>query len=228
MKLIGALASPYVARVVMFADLKGIELPLEPVPGGMGSDEYKAINPIGKIPSLTVDGKCIAESEVICEYLESAYPDPALLPGDPMGQAQSRMISRITDFYVAPHNTPLTRMRTRGERDQAIIDNGVAEFAKAFSYIDHFMGPGPFAVGDSPTMGDCALVPFIVMLKRSVFANFPEVTDPTEAGGRIADWWQAVQDHPVCKKNADEYDVALEAFLKWLYEMLAKRAEAGT
>ena len=228
MKLIGARASPYVARVVMVANLKGIEMPLEPVPGGMGSDEYKAINPIGKIPSLTVDGQCIAESEVICEYLESAYPDPSLLPDDPMGQAQSRMISRITDFYVAPHNTPLTRMRSRGERDQAIIDNGVAEFAKAFSYIDHFMGAGPFAVGDAPTIGDCALVPFIVMLKRSVFSNFPEVADPTEAGGRIADWWQAVQDHPVCKKSADEYDVALEAFLKWLYEMLAKRAEAGT
>jgi len=227
MKILGALASPYVARVVMFANLKGIEIPMEPAPGGMGSDEYKAINPIGKIPSLVVDGQCIAESEVICEYLESAYPDPALLPSDPMQQAQSRMISRITDFYVAPHNTPLTRMRSRGERDQAIIDNGVAEFAKAFSYIDHFMGSGPFAAGDSPTIGDCALVPFVVMLKRSVFANFPEVADPTEAGGRIADWWQAIQNHPVCKKSADQYDVALEAFLKWLYEMLAKRAEAG-
>lgn len=227
MKLIGALASPYVARVVMFANLKGIDIPMEPAPGGMGSDEYKEINPIGKIPSLVVDGKCIAESEVICEYLESAYPEPPLLPSDPMDQAHSRMISRITDFYVAPHNTPLTRMRARGERDQAIIDNGVAEFAKAFSYVNFYMGPGPFAAGDSPTIGDCALVPFIIMLKRSVFANFPEIADPTEAGGRIADWWQAIQAHPVCKSSADEYDVALEAFLKWLHEMLAKRAQEG-
>ena len=113
MKILGALASPYVARVVMFANLKGIEIPMEPAPGDMGSDEYNAINPIGKIPSLVVDGQCIAESEVICEYLESVYPDPALIPADPMQQAQSRMISRITDFYVAPHNTPLTRMRSR-------------------------------------------------------------------------------------------------------------------
>lgn len=227
MKLLGALASPYVARVVMFADLKGIEIPMEPAPGGMGSDEYKAINPIGKIPSLVVDGHCIAESEVICEYLESAYPEPPLLPSDPMEQAHSRMISRITDFYVAPHNTPLTRMRSRGERDQSIIDNGVAEFAKAFSYVEFYMGPGPFAAGDAPSIGDCALVPFIIMLKRSVFAHFPEIRDPTEGGGRIAEWWQAIQDHAICKKSADEYDVALEAFLKWLHEMLAKRAREG-
>lgn len=227
MKIIGALASPYVARVVMFANLKGIEIPLEAAPGGMGSDEYKAFNPIGKIPSLEVDGQCIAESEVICEYLESAYPEPALMPSDPMLQANSRMISRITDLYVAPHNTPLTRMRSRGERDEAIIETGVAEFSKAFSFVDHFMGPGPFAAGDSPSLGDCALVPFIIMLKRSVFANFPEIADPTEAGGRIAEWWQAIQAHPVCKESADEYDVALEAFLKWLHEMLAKRAQQG-
>ncbi len=226
MKLIGALASPYVARVVMFADLKGIELPMEPAPGGMGSDEYKAFNPIGKMPSLDVDGQYIAESEVICEYLESVCPEPALLPADPMGQAQSRMVSRMTDLYVAPHNTPLTRMRDPANRDQAVVDKAAEEFAKAFSYLEHFMGPGPFAVADTPTMGDCALTPFIVMLKRTVFPNFHEVPDPTEAGGRLTAWWQAIQSHPVCKKSADDYDEALEVFLKWLYDMLAKRQQA--
>ena len=48
MKLYGSLASPYVARVVMVADLKGINLEMVPAPGGMGSDEYKAINPTGE------------------------------------------------------------------------------------------------------------------------------------------------------------------------------------
>jgi glutathione S-transferase len=223
MKLIGALASPYVARVVMFADLKGIALPLEPAPGGMGSDEYKAFNPIGKIPSLDVDGQCIAESEVICEYLESAYPEPALLPGDPMGQAQSRMVSRMTDLYVAPHNSGLVRMKDPAKRDQAVIDKAATEFAKAFTYLDFFMGPGPFAVADRPTMGDCALTPFIVLLKRTVFPHFDEIPDPTEGQGRLATWWQAVQSHPICKKSADDYDESLESFLKWLMEMLAKR-----
>ena len=226
MKLIGALASPYVARVVMFADLKGIELPMESAPGGMGSDEYKAFNPIGKIPSLEVDGHCIAESEVICEYLESVYPEPALLPADPMAQAQSRMIARMTDLYVAPHNTPLTRMRDPANRDQAVVDKAAGEFAKAFSYLEHFMGLGPFTAADTPTMGDCALTPFIVMLKRTIFPYFDEVPDPTEAGGRLTAWWQAIESHPVCKKSADDYDEALEVFLKWLWDMLAKREQA--
>ena len=58
MKLYGAIASPYVARVVMLARLKGIDLPLERAPGGgLRSDEYRAFNPIGRMPSLEVDGR---------------------------------------------------------------------------------------------------------------------------------------------------------------------------
>ncbi len=224
MKLYGALASPYVARVVMFADLKGIEIPMESAPGGMGSDEYKKINPIGKIPALEVDGTYIVESTVICEYLESVHPEPAAIPTDPLLQAQSRMIARMTDLYIAPHNSPLSRMRATADRDQAVIDTQAAEFAKGFAYLEAFMGTGTFAAGDTPSLGDCALAPFIGMLKRTVFANFEEVADPTEGNGRLAIWWQTLQDHPVCNKNIVAYDEALESFLKWLYDMLAKRA----
>ena len=119
MKLYGSLASPYVARVAMFASLKGIDLPMEPPPGGMGSDEYKQINPTGKIPSLEVNGHCIAESEVICEYLEGVHPEPPLIPADPLGRAQTLMISRMTDLYIAPHNTPLRNQKDPAGRDQA-------------------------------------------------------------------------------------------------------------
>ena len=223
MKMYGSLASPYVARVAMFADLKGIELPMEPAPGGMGSDEYKQFNPTGKIPSLEADGHCIAESTVICDYLESRFPEPALIPADPLEQACTRMIARMTDLYIAPHNTPLSRMRKPEQRDQAVIDQQAAEFVKGFALIEHFMGPGPFAVGVTPTLGDCALAPFIGMLKRTVFANFEEVPDPTTGSGRLADWWQALQDHPECRRNIDAYDASLESFLKWLYDMLDKR-----
>lgn len=223
MKLYGALASPYVARVAMFADLKGIDLPMEAAPGGMGSDEYKRFNPTGKIPSLDDDGRCIAESTVICDYLEARFPEPALIPLDPLAAAQSRMVARMTDLYIAPHNTPLQRMRKPEDRDQSVVDRQADEFAKGFSYVENFMGPGPFAVGESPTLGDCALAPFVGMLKRTVFANFAEVRDPTTVPGRLADWWAALQDHAVCAANVAAYDEALESFLKWLHDMLAKR-----
>jgi glutathione S-transferase len=198
---------------------------MEPAPGGMGSDEYKAINPTGKIPALEIDGprgrQCIAESTVICEYLEAVYPQPALIPAEPIAQAQTRMIARMTDLYIAPHNTPLNRMGPN--RDEALIAQQAALFAKGFHYIESFMGPGPFAVADAPTLGDCALAPFIIMLKQNIFTNFPEVINPTEGNGRLAEWWRAVQSHPGCRKSLDHYTVELEKFLQWLRERMAQR-----
>lgn len=225
MKLWGSIASPYVARVTMFARIKGIELPSEPAPGGLGSPEYKRINPTGKIPALEVDGRIIPECEVICEYLHDCYPDRPGMPAEPMLRAHSRAISRITDLYVAPHNTPLRPHKDPARRDQAVVDAVAAEFAKAFGYVAHFMGPGPFAAGDTPSIGDCALAPFIGMLQQTVFPYFEEIPDPTVSNPRIKRWWEALQGHAECKASVDEYAAELEKFLQHLARVMAQRAQ---
>jgi len=207
----------------MFARLKGIELDSAPAPGGLGSDEYKVINPTGKIPSLEHDGQLIAECEVICEYLEDLGLGNPAMPSDPLERAQSRIISRVTDLYVAPHNTPLRPHRDPANRDQTVVDAVANEFAKAFVYVEHFMGKGPFAAGSTPSIGDCALAPFIGMLQQTVFPYFEEIPDPTVSSPRIKDWWQALQTHPECKASVDEYEQELEAFLKRLAKLMAER-----
>ena len=224
-KLWGSIASPYVARVTMFARLKGLELDMQKAPGGMGSDEYKKINITGKIPALEHNGNIIAECETICEYLDDAFPENPVAPASPMLRANSRMISRITDLYVAPHNTPLRAQRDPAKRDQAVVDAVAKEFAKAFSYVEHFMGPGPFAAGDQPSIGDCALAPFICLLQQTVFPYFNEIPDPTESSPRIKRWWQAIHEHSAAKAGVEEYDTALREFLEYLNNLMAQRAK---
>lgn len=215
MKLLGAVASPYVTRALMFARLKGVDLPLEDVPtGSPRSPEYRKLTPIGKIPSLVVGDKVLAESEVICEYIEDMHPEPSGFPADPMDRATSRLISRITDLYIAPHTGTMFRQMNPATRDQAVVDTAAEEFAKGFGYIEHFMGPGPFCVGDTPSLGDCSLAPYIMLLKKTVFSNFSEVPDPTEGTGRLAVWWQAVQGNEICKATVDEYATAVDGFMK--------------
>jgi glutathione S-transferase len=224
-KLWGSIASPYVARVTMFARLKHLELDIEKAPGGMGSDEFKKINITGKIPALEHNGHVIAECETICEYLDDAFAEPKVAPAEPMLRANSRMIARITDLYVAPHNTPLRPHKDPANRDQAVVDSVAKEFEKAFSYVENFMGPGPFAAGDKPGIGDCALAPFICLLQQTVFPHFDEIPDPTESNPRIKLWWEAMNQHPEAKAGYEEYDQALREFLVYLNNLMAQRAK---
>lgn len=216
MKLYGALASPYVARVMLFAKLKGIDVPSAELPGGRPSaPEYKAFTPIGKIPSLDVDGKCIPESETICEYLEDAYPNPSGLPADAFGRAQSRTVSRVVDLYMAPISSELARQVNPGNRDQAVVDKNAEALAKVWTYLESYMGDGPFAVGDKPTLGDCALGPHMAMFKVLVFANFADIPDPTLSDGRLKTWWDAMQNHAVCRPLLDDYTVAFDKMMAY-------------
>lgn len=216
MKLYGALASPYVARAVLFAQLKGVDLPYGETPGGRpNSDEYKAFNPIGKIPSLDVDGYCIPESETICEYLEDAYPEVSGLPADPIGKAQSRTISRIVDLYLSPISGALARQVNPANRDDAVVAENAATLAKVVSHLEHFMGAGPFVAGDKPTLGDCALGPHMAMFKVLVFDSFEGIPNPVEQGGRMQVWWEAMQGHDVCKPLLDDYAIAFDKMMAY-------------
>ena len=45
--------------------------------------KYLKLNPKGLVPTLVHDGNAIAESTLICEYLDDAFPEPPLKPADP-------------------------------------------------------------------------------------------------------------------------------------------------
>jgi glutathione S-transferase len=216
MKLYGALASPYVARVLLFAQIKGVDLEQAALPGGSpGSPDYRLFTPIGKIPSLDVDGKCIPESETICEYLEDVFPEKPGLPADAFGRAQSRTISRIVDLYLAPISGALARQVNPEKRDAEVVAKNAEDLAKVWTYLEHFMGDGPFAVGSEPTLGDCALGPHMAMFKVLVFDNFAEIPDPTTQGGRIQVWWHAMQSDDTCRVLLDDYAVAFEKMMAY-------------
>lgn len=216
MKLYGGIASPYVARVVMFARVKGIDLPLAEAPGGnIKSPEYLKLNPMGKMPTLDVDGRGIGESTIICDFLEDAGGGAPGLPADAFERARSRLVARIVDLYLMPHVSPLFRQMNPAKRDAAVVTAAAKEIAKAYGYAEQVMGPGPFCVGATPTLGDCALATGTEMLKTVLGAGFTEVPDPV-AAGRLATWWQAVQGHAACGPVLADHGKAFGGFVKMM------------
>jgi len=213
--LYGDPASPYVTRVIIQAALKGISLRRPPVPGGNPrSAAFHALNPIGKVPLLVqADGTRLPESAVIAEYLEERYPEPALLPSAPWPRAVSRLVARITDCYISPSFRPLLPHLDPQARNPAAVAGQAETLARAFRALGHYMLPGTFCAGDAPSVGDCALAPYLQLLKNVIFPAFPEIPDPTLPPGRLADWWQAVSGHREFGACLREYDQAVSRFM---------------
>jgi len=59
--------------------------------------EYLALNPDGVVPTLVHDGQPVRESSIINEYIDEAFPGPALSPADPLRRARMREFARLCD-----------------------------------------------------------------------------------------------------------------------------------
>src|SRR5215475_6432781 len=68
MKLYGTPISPFTRKAMVIAHELGLKLDVVPRP--QDQDEFRRINPLGKIPALVLnDGSVLIDSPVICEYL---------------------------------------------------------------------------------------------------------------------------------------------------------------
>ena len=70
--------------------------------GDQKDPEYLKLNPNGYVPTLVHDGFVVCESTVICEYLDDAFPAPALKPADAHGRARMRGFTKFIDAAIFP------------------------------------------------------------------------------------------------------------------------------
>ena len=80
LKVYGVHGSPFVRKVFIALDFKGIAYEIVPQMPFARDAEYLKINPLGKVPTLVDGDLTLGDSKVICQYLEEAYPEPALYP----------------------------------------------------------------------------------------------------------------------------------------------------
>ncbi len=213
MKLYGSLVSPYVARVVLAARAKGLDLaPEAPPGGGIKSPEYLALNPMGKMPVLEDGGKYLAESAVILEYLEEAQPQKPLMPAAPLDRAQVRLIARMADLYIATQSGPFFRNMNPAARNEAEVEGAKKALGKALADLEHFVSAGgPWLTGKTLTLADCTVLPTMLMT-AGIVAGFG-VKDPFEGLPKLSAWWRHAQSDPFTGPFCKEYLAAMQAFL---------------
>ncbi|MBI3916349.1 MAG: glutathione S-transferase family protein [Betaproteobacteria bacterium] len=125
--------------------------------GEQKTEAYLRINPRGKVPALSIDGKVITENTAILTYLARRFPEKELMPGDPVEEA--RCIATMAWFSNIVHPSYQRQMRperfAEGEAAQATVkDMGRKSFWANCQEIDSMLQGRNWIMGDSYSLAD--------------------------------------------------------------------------
>lgn len=126
--------------------------------------EFLALNPAGDVPVLIeTDGTTLANSNVICEYLEEVYPEVNLLGHDPVQRAETR---RLVGWFDVKFNREVTdnlvgeklmkRFLHLGEPSGPSIRAGHANIHYHLDYIGYLTDKRNWLAGDNFSLADLA------------------------------------------------------------------------
>ena len=110
MKLYGYWRSGAAYRVRIALNLKGITYEHVGVHllrdgGEQNAPAYRVLNPQGRVPCLVLDGGTVLiQSPAILEWLEETFPEPPLLPKDPVQRAKVRGLAALIGCDIHPLN----------------------------------------------------------------------------------------------------------------------------
>ncbi len=159
-------------RVRIVLNLKRLPYEYVAIPS-LSSEDYRRINPQGLMPALEVDGQIVTQSMAIIELLEELFPEPSVLPDDPMLRAEARSFAQLIAADLHPINN--NRIR-RYLSDVLSADEGQVRawyhhwVAKAFAALDAQLAqrtkPFPFCFGEQPGLADACLVPQVDNARR--------------------------------------------------------------
>lgn len=175
-RIIGSFLSPYVRKVLVALDLKGIPYEIDPIVPFYGDDRFAAASPVRRIPVLIDDRVTLADSTVICEYLNERHPQPPLLPADVAQRAQARWLEEYADtrmgevFIWRLFNQLVIGPFVWGRpTDQAVVDRALAEdVPEILDYLERQVPADGFLFGDVSIADVAIACPF----RNAKFARF--------------------------------------------------------
>jgi glutathione S-transferase len=164
--------SPYCRKVRLVLVEKRLPFELRTEKVWERRHDYLDLNPAGTVPTLLEDnGLPVADSGVICEYLEEAYPDSSLL-GQTLGErVEVRRLVAWFDGKFAEEVTRnlngekyLKRMAGRGQPDAGALRAGYGNLRDHLHYIGWLAETRKWLAGGNISLADFAAAAHLSVL----------------------------------------------------------------
>ena len=156
--LCGFPVSNYYNKVKLALLEKGVPFTEEVVLTQSQDDGVLSASPLGKIPFIRTEHGALSESQAILDYIEAAWPQPALLPIDAFAAAKVRELTTYIDWHLEMTARQLYGVAFFGAeplsaanlaRIRKQLETQIAAFKKLAKF-------SPYVAGDSFTQADCA------------------------------------------------------------------------
>jgi len=157
--IVSAGTCPFAQRTRMVLLEKRVDFSLTEIDLDAKPDWFLEISPYAKVPVIRHGGTIVWESAVINEYLEEVYPEPALLPRDPVRRAQARIWIDFANTRMVPHVYKL--MLRQDEEGQALHRRRLTEAVLAMEQGLRDLSSGPYWLGAEPSLVDFTFFPHV-------------------------------------------------------------------
>lgn len=178
------LGEPYDTQIVDYADL--------------GSDSYRAVNPMAKVPAIRHRGQIVTECAAICAYLADDFPDAGLGPRDGEKADYYRWMFFAAGPVEAAVSNKAMGWEPTPERERMF---GYGNFDRTISTLDQLFSSRDYVCGDRFTAADVYVgsqlmfpMQFGLIDKRDSFARYADrlqARDAYKRAGEIDDKAQA-------------------------------------
>jgi len=155
------------------------ELPYSSVVKNLRAGEHRLadflqISVQGFVPALGLDdGAVLVQSVAIIEYLDEMYPNPPLLPAEPLARARVRALAQAITSDIHPLNNlrVLRYLEQKLILDQTTRDSWYRHWVEVgFESLERWLrkdaATGRFCHGSAPTLADICLVPQVFNARR--------------------------------------------------------------
>ncbi|MBK1635298.1 FtsZ-binding protein FzlA [Rhodovulum adriaticum] len=188
--------SPFCRKVRLVLAEKKIEVELVEERYWERDSDFLRRNPAGKVPVLRMDGRTMAESHAICEYIEETNPEPRLMPATP---AERYEVRRLIGWFDDKFHTEVTanllyervnkKITGQGYPDSRNVKAGLRASKYHLDYMGWLLDQRRWLAGDAMTLADFAAAAHLSSLDYIADVDWTR-------NANVKDWYAKIKSRP--------------------------------